>query len=673
MQWWFFDAWGMQSVGIAMILDNEKVEALRIEAMDRQQRNLAVLKDHLPTYYEGFKGYTPERYTPFISDHGYVTIAHQDRDIYKRDPRLQADLDVDRFIKGIGRRKLGFELTVRECDLIWPSYRMLHEYRESATQRNGQDYHNAFTLYEGDLIVIIGVFCGYHIEKLINHYSCRHVVIIEPSPDLFNTSLFAMEWGNVFSLCEAKDINIRCYVGLGKLHAIEAAVHYLNQYVPHIYKHGMLVFSHADQGEYKEIYHSFAEAMAKSAQKGFGFFEDELYHLEKGLDNIKANYPAQVYPVNFEEEQPVLVIGAGPSLDTHIEFLKSNQKKLCIVSCGSSLITLIKHGIKPDLHVELESCEALITHYQRFVAHLDLSGIPAVIGADVPSEIIEMFDEVTLFYREPGPPSMLLPKSQRAFRFWGPTVTNAALSVLITVGFKNLYLFGVDYGFPSKDQHHVSGSHAYVDGVFERTNKNFISVDNVFGQPIETTSILFSAKKTAEELISVFRGKGYEFNVTNCSLGADIKGSEFHHFYEVNDYFCQDVDKSKPWELISSNSHTAYINSKDLSDRISLLRSNFQVMLSYMKSLAEAEIESLDDARSYVTKFSSYQFNRQIAKDPIGWQMFYGTLFNAQNVGYLAFSQCSTEESVISEALNFKDMMKSLLEYVDSKFIESIN
>src|SRR6056297_3188676 len=52
---------------------------------------------------------------------------------------------------------------------------------------------------------------------------------------------------------------------------------------------------------------------------------------------------------------PVLVAGAGPSLDTHIDFIRSYRDTLYLLTVDTAYSVLLQHGIQPDMVVVQES------------------------------------------------------------------------------------------------------------------------------------------------------------------------------------------------------------------------------------------------------------------------------------------------------------------------------
>ena len=57
---------------------------------------------------------------------------------------------------------------------------------------------------------------------------------------------------------------------------------------------------------------------------------------------------------NTWADVPVFIIGNGPSLDTAIEKIKKCESDAIIMSCGTAITALHKHGIVPDFHFEVE-------------------------------------------------------------------------------------------------------------------------------------------------------------------------------------------------------------------------------------------------------------------------------------------------------------------------------
>ena len=101
----------------------------------------------------------------------------------------------------------------------------------------------------------------------------------------------------------------------------------------------------------------FTEAYVKEfhlSANGIGFFDDERVSLSHTAHNLKNNIKLfKPYP-NTKKMPPAFIVGNGPSLDELLPMIKQHKDDAVIFSCGTTLGSLYKAGIKPDFHVEME-------------------------------------------------------------------------------------------------------------------------------------------------------------------------------------------------------------------------------------------------------------------------------------------------------------------------------
>ena len=85
---------------------------------------------------------------------------------------------------------------------------------------------------------------------------------------------------------------------------------------------------------------------------------------------------------------PFILVGAGPSLDESIDFLKSVQDKSIIVCSNSPLRKLLHNGIKPHLVVTADPQEPTLAGFKG----LDLAGLTLVCPYSAYPEIVRLFE-----------------------------------------------------------------------------------------------------------------------------------------------------------------------------------------------------------------------------------------------------------------------------------------
>jgi len=156
--------------------------------------------------------------------------------------------------------------------------------------------------------------------------------------------------------------------------------------------------------------------------------------------------------------EPVIVCGSGPSIDENLDIIAALRDRAVIVSMGSCIRTLLVHGIRPDFHVETENHPENSGNIVRAAKEFSLEGITLIGAATVQPIMTEQFDNVVLYHRDRQSPSEIFARGIDTMGSSGPVVANAALVTLAHLGFRDLYLFGVDMGSRQADNYHSANT-----------------------------------------------------------------------------------------------------------------------------------------------------------------------------------------------------------------------
>ena len=110
-------------------------------------------------------------------------------------------------------------------------------------------------------------------------------------------------------------------------------------------------------------------------------------------ENTLKNIPHMVHAPDVGElrdrfkDIPFILIGAGPSLDESIDFLKSVKDKAIIVASNSPYRKLINNGIRPHLVVTADPMEPTLAGFQN----VSLEGVPLACPFSAYPEIVKRF------------------------------------------------------------------------------------------------------------------------------------------------------------------------------------------------------------------------------------------------------------------------------------------
>jgi len=387
------------------------------------------------------------------------------------------------------------------------------------------------------LLVITGIGTGFHIENILKERKISSLVIYERSLDRFLTSLYCIDWSLIFShfnTDEGSSIQLIIANSSDPILLKGVLWNELIQYCPH-FPFTTLFYNHLSDNINEDIINHIKDQIVTFLQQ-WGHYDDEINQYNNARQNFRLgakSFTPSTFKVN--PHIPVAIIGAGPSLDDKIEILKKYRDKLLIISCGTSIGTLYLNNIKPDFHIELESDHVVYEAISKVTDHKFRKGIKLLAAAQVNPLALNLFEENCVYFKDSTALAELYTTNKKdILTNCTPTCTNAGVAIATRLGFKNVFLFGTDFGFPSKDIHHAKGSIYYQDNdkisdTLKNSNdfkdKKTITIKSVRGTNIETKPLYFVAQRAVEECIKYSHKVGIK--VFNCADGASIRNTNW--------------------------------------------------------------------------------------------------------------------------------------------------
>ncbi len=384
------------------------------------------------------------------------------------------------------------------------------------------------------MVVCLGVGIGLHIWQLQEIREIHHLVIVEHDPDRFAASLYTVDWRRIVNRQHersGRSIDFVLLHSVKEWQDVRASLwNKLIERCP-IFPVNTFMYNHQADPKYDEVANGINRDIYVHLLS-FGNYDDEVNQLNNAIHNFrngiaKAGKTAAVNLTGLGKTG-VCVVGAGPSLDNRIDELRQMSEKAVIFSCGTALGALLKHGIVPDVQIELESdYRTYLTQSQN--ADLEALRQVRILGAaQLSPKLFDLFGERRLFFKAESPLSSLFGDADERIVDAAPTCTNAALAIAAHYRFSHIFLFGLDYGFPSADQHHAKGTLYYEEGSTARVSKNLeqetIEVEAAAGGKILSTTFLYTSKRRTENvLVSATKNCA----VLNFSDGARIERSEW--------------------------------------------------------------------------------------------------------------------------------------------------
>jgi hypothetical protein len=224
------------------------------------------------------------------------------------------------------------------------------------------------------------------------------------------------------------------------------------------------------------------------------------------------------------EDIPFILVGAGPSLDDSIDFLKKVQDKAVIVTSNSPYRKLINSGIKPHLVVTADPLSPTLAGFQN----VSLEGVPLACPFSAYPEIVKRFsgriiswvtfspmiDVLKDFMGEkPGTPVM-----EKG------TVSGCVLDISRVLGSKKVLFIGQDMCVRADGKYYTNDS-SYSDSGNHYTNK--LEGHRLPGNTIDEVIVegrLFVYLKTFEQFIA--QNKNIEYR-NLAATGVKVSGADY--------------------------------------------------------------------------------------------------------------------------------------------------
>lgn len=494
--------------------------SLAVAPADRDPRESAFFTANM----EAFREYAPHLHVRldqvrkphsrlFVDDDGAIDIALGDRRFYGMDAVTYTQKQIDAYFEKPERRIIE-SLALRDLEGLEGRFNgvLADALRADVANLSGTRVDQA-----SHFAIVFGLGLGLHLDPLIEFTSCVELIIIEPNFDNLYHSLFVADWRALFD--KTAQAGRAVHLVLEKDQAsIASHLRKLIRLGGPALIDGVYLFQHYPSSLLTEARLSFNRDFSIHIL-GLGFFEDELMMMANAVENLKKTNLRVLASPQLPRSEPVIICGSGPSIDGNLEVIAAQRDRAIIVSMGSAIRTLLVHGIRPDFHIETENHPENAANVVRAAEEFGLAGITLIGASTVRTVMTEQFDDVILYHRDRQSPTEVFGRGIDNMGSSGPVVANAALVTLAHLGFRNLYLFGVDMGSRQADHYHSVDTPIGIGENKEWASQSRQPTPANFGGDAFAETILNWSRLGFESVLNIHR----DIRVVNCSDGARIR------------------------------------------------------------------------------------------------------------------------------------------------------
>jgi hypothetical protein len=233
--------------------------------------------------------------------------------------------------------KDGYHLKIdrgsKDYDFIHSRYQPIEESR---------NWTNEWTGNPGN-IILIGAGLGYFAEQLSDQ---SNVHILEPLVEFEvppQCPIHSLRGQDSFHSIDLEGDPLQ--------HLEQLPVSVLNDYKIIIHPGYEKVFPHID--EYRQLLNIAIDTRLRGIRTRYEFYDEWTQNIETILPQLEDMYTLVPLRDRYQD-LPALIIGAGPSLDNALPWLREHQQHAVLIATDSSMPALFESSIQPDFIVTLD-------------------------------------------------------------------------------------------------------------------------------------------------------------------------------------------------------------------------------------------------------------------------------------------------------------------------------
>ena len=374
--------------------------------------------------------------------------------------------------------------------------------------------------------IFFGSLLGSHFLPLKEKFSPKSCLIIEPDLELFRLSLFVTEYKILtkknrlfFSVSDTNTQMIK---------KMEQFILY-NSFENYTYKY------YSTSYHDKNLFNNFALALQNSTPFAYDHYR-QINYAKESIRSINK------FPVLLEKEVeskiqdlPILVLSPGPSLRENFKWLKANQDKFITISFGATVKALCEAGIKPDIITSVDASTLILRQFPKECKKVYEDSL-CLLAADSHRDLFKFFKKENTIVFEPN--FKIVKEGLKESP--SLTVGDNCMHILLTMGFKKIYLLGTDLSIDadagsSYDKTHLMSGQKrnlhYLNKNIKKISEevdvssNYVSVESNFGDKTLYADQLFLKILESYKAIIEAHKEKYDFYVYNLSNGSKIENT----------------------------------------------------------------------------------------------------------------------------------------------------
>lgn len=436
-------------------------------------------------------------------------------------------------------------------------------------------------------IVIFGVGVGYPIYYIMENLpNVERLVIIEPSGKAIKLMLEHVLLEEVIKKIGTIDILVA-----RELEDVGEFIHLLMESDPNLQIVDSITFNIL-YPEYLNRCNYMVRASIEMVLSNARAYSDSAYFW---LTNTIRNFSHYHYHIedfiDIFKNRTIILVGAGPSLNKNINYLKEVKDKAIIIAGGSAITVLNNNGIEPHFRMAFDG----LPREMRMLENIDTEHIPLIFGAILYYEILQNYKGPKIFMqtKDAGISEYILRKSNVAKNLYPSyaSIIGIANNLVVASGAKKVIFVGQDMS-STKESYYAKGSN-----LTNEIPDEMIPTLDIYGNEVYTNAAMLDTKYLLEKFIRI--NPQCEFiNATEGGLGIDkaenkmlidvINELSYKDDQNIRQLIQKRIDSKKINEQLTIYESSKYFAIRDIEMEAKLLKNELDEILRNIQKIKKS-------------------------------------------------------------------------------------
>ena len=344
--------------------------------------------------------------------------------------------------------------------------------------------------------IFFGTILGEDVKLIVKKIKASSILFCEEDIELFRLSLFIVPYYKLIK-------NFKLYFAIGDGFIEKFEIFYNNNYK---YNHYLKYHLVSNSSSLDKIlsYVDINNPLMYSFSEYLGSYKRGLHYLNNGCKLLKFN--------NLLDGKKILYLGAGPSLEKEIEFVKKSQKRFIIVVVAATIKLLYKHNIRPDVIITIDGSKDIESQFMG-ISKKYLNNIPIITSLSLHKIMFKYLNYNNLYFIQTSNKFLNNLKN-----FEGYSSGDIGLSILLALSPKKIYLLGFDLAIVENISH--ISTHR-ENKIKNHSVEKYIFIKGNFMDSVKTLSRFLQIKLNIETIIKQYSN----IDIYNLSLGVYIENT----------------------------------------------------------------------------------------------------------------------------------------------------